>query len=60
MLFKDLESVDPSYHTSLKWMIENSIDDVLELSFAVESDAFGEKIVHDLIPDGRNVEVNDS
>ncbi|CDZ98238.1 E3 ubiquitin-protein ligase/Putative upstream regulatory element binding protein [Phaffia rhodozyma] len=59
MGLQDLEIVDPSYHTSLKWMAENSIEDILELSFAVESDAFGVQQVHDLIPDGRNVPVTD-
>jgi E3 ubiquitin-protein ligase HUWE1 len=59
MGLQDLETVDPSYHTSLKWMAENSIEDILELSFSVETDAFGVQQVHDLIPDGRNVAVTD-
>lgn len=59
MGLQDLETVDPSYHTSLKWMAENSIEDILELSFSVETDAFGVQQIHDLIPDGRNVAVTD-
>jgi len=35
------------------------IEDLVELSFSVESDAFGEQKVHDLIPDGRNIAVTD-
>lgn len=35
------------------------IEDLVELAFSVESDAFGEVKIHDLIPDGRNIPVTD-
>lgn len=35
---KDLEAVDPEYHRSLVWMLENDITDVLELTFSVNYD----------------------
>ncbi|KAI5477219.1 E3 ubiquitin-protein ligase HUWE1 [Pseudohyphozyma bogoriensis] len=54
---RDLESIDPEYHKSLVWMLENDIDGVLELTFSVERDDFGATEIVDLIPDGRNVAV---
>lgn len=36
---------------------ENSIDDVLELTFSTDDERFGETVTIDLKPDGRNIEV---
>jgi E3 ubiquitin-protein ligase HUWE1 len=30
---RDLESVDPEYHKSLQWMLENDITNVIDVSF---------------------------
>ena len=57
--FKDLESVDLEYYNSLVWMLENSIEGVLELTFSVESEEFGVTNVIDLKPNGRNIPVTD-
>jgi HECT-domain (ubiquitin-transferase) len=38
---QDIEAVDPEYHKNLKWMLENDITDVLDLTFTAESDFFG-------------------
>ena len=54
---RDLESIDPEYHKSLVWMLENDIDGVLDLTFSVERDDFGITEIVDLIVDGRNVAV---
>lgn len=54
---RDLESIDPEYHKSLVWMLENDIDGVLDLTFSVERDDFGVADIIDLVPDGRNVVV---
>ena len=54
---RDLESIDPDYHKSLVWMLENDIDDVLDLTFSIERETFGVAEVIDLIPNGRNVPV---
>ncbi|GAA6006127.1 hypothetical protein JCM11491_002040 [Sporobolomyces phaffii] len=54
---KDLESVDPTYYSSLKWMLENDIDGVIELTFSVEREEFGVVETVDLIPNGRNIAV---
>lgn len=54
---RDLESIDPEYHKSLVWMLDNDIDGVLDLTMSVERDDFGVTKIVDLIPDGRNVAV---
>ena len=37
----DIEAVDPNLYTSLKWMLENSITDIIDTTFSVEHDSFG-------------------
>ncbi|KAJ5273410.1 hypothetical protein N7478_008535 [Penicillium angulare] len=54
---KDMETLDLDYYKSLIWMLENDITDIITENFAIETDAFGEKEVIDLIPDGRNIPV---
>lgn len=54
---RDLESIDPEYHKSLVWMLENDIDGILDLTMSVERDDFGVTKIVDIIPDGRNVPV---
>lgn len=55
----DMEAVDPEYHKSLKWIIDNEISDVLDLTFSAEQEEFGQVKVVDLVPDGRNKQVDD-
>lgn len=55
--YRDVESIDPEYYNSLVWMLENDITDVLDLTFSIEAEEFGEMKVIDLLPDGRNVPV---
>ncbi|KAJ5489705.1 hypothetical protein N7539_004595 [Penicillium diatomitis] len=54
---KDMETLDLDYYKSLLWMLENDITDIITENFAIETDAFGEKQVIDLIPNGRNIPV---
>ncbi|KAJ5585549.1 uncharacterized protein N7459_005349 [Penicillium hispanicum] len=54
---KDMETLDLDYYKSLLWMLENDITDIITETFAIETDAFGEKQVIDLIADGRNIPV---
>ncbi|SCV71562.1 BQ2448_3150 [Microbotryum intermedium] len=56
----DLESIDPEYHKSLVWMLENDIDGVIDLTFSIESDDFGVTSVVDLLPNGRNIPVTNA
>lgn len=34
---RDLESIDPEYHKSLQWMLDNDITDVIDVSLSVLS-----------------------
>ncbi|ODQ65142.1 HECT-domain-containing protein [Nadsonia fulvescens var. elongata DSM 6958] len=53
----DMEGVDHDYHRNLNWMLDNDITDILELTFSVEEDQFGELVTLDLKPNGRNIDV---
>eukprot|EP00898_Chlorokybus_atmophyticus_P008084 jgi/Chlat1/8277/Chrsp78S07706 len=62
--YHDIEANDPEYYKNLKWMLENDISNVLELTFSAEADEqekilFGTSQVVDLIPNGRNIAVTD-
>ena len=41
--FADMESIDPDYFKSLKWILQNPINGVLDLTFSAETHDFGEK-----------------
>merc|ERR1712078_21312 len=47
-----IEAVDPDYYKNLKWMLENDITGVLDLSFTAETDYFGKKEMVELKPGG--------
>ncbi len=38
----DLEYLDEEFHQSLQWMKENDITDVLDLTFTVNEEVFGQ------------------
>ncbi|KAK6504659.1 hypothetical protein TWF481_006599 [Arthrobotrys musiformis] len=56
---KDMENLDLEYYKSLQWMLKNTIEDVLLLSFSLDTDDFGVERVLDLIPNGSNIPVTD-
>ena len=56
----DIEAVDPNLFTSLKWMLENSITDIIDTTFSVEHDSFGVLKVHELKKNGRNIPVTEA
>lgn len=55
----DMESIDADFFRSLTWILENSIDGILDLTFSTEDDRFGETVTLDLKPGGRDLEVTD-
>lgn len=57
--YKDLESVDPEYYKSLEWMLENDITDIMDLTFSVDTEEFGETRVIDLKPGGSAIAVTE-
>lgn len=64
--YHDIEAVDPDYYKNLKWMLENDVSEILDLSFSKEADE--EKHIlyektevtdFELIPGGRNIRVTE-
>ncbi|XP_034174941.2 SMAD specific E3 ubiquitin protein ligase [Osmia lignaria lignaria] len=55
----DIEGVDPELHRSLTWMLENSIDGVLDAAFSVEHSSFGMLKNHELKPGGKDIPVTE-
>lgn len=59
VVLQDMEGVDAEVHNSLKWMLENSIDGILDLTFSADDERFGEVLTVDLKSNGRTIEVTD-
>ncbi|CCD23281.1 NEDD4 family E3 ubiquitin-protein ligase NDAI_0B02460 [Naumovozyma dairenensis CBS 421] len=59
VILQDMEGVDADVYNSLNWMLENSIDGVLDLTFSADDERFGEVVTVDLKENGRNIEVTD-
>jgi E3 ubiquitin-protein ligase NEDD4 len=55
----DMESVDADLYRSLLWTSENPIEGVLDVTFSVDEERFGELETIDLKPNGRNIPVTD-
>ncbi|GAB2292986.1 hypothetical protein Dimus_027209 [Dionaea muscipula] len=64
--YHDIEAIDPGYYKNLKWMLENDISDVLDLTFSIDADE--EKLIlyertqvtdYELKPGGRNIKVTE-
>ncbi|KAI9875937.1 MAG: hypothetical protein M1830_007716 [Pleopsidium flavum] len=56
---KDMETLDLDYYKSLVWMLENDITDIITENFSVETEAFGETQIIDLVENGRNIPVTE-
>lgn len=56
---KDMESLDLDYYKSLIWILENDITDVIEETFSLETDDYGEHKVVELIPNGSQIQVTE-
>lgn len=57
--YHDIETQDPEYYKSLKWMLENDCTGILDYTMSAEYDEFGKQTIIDLIPDGRNIPVTE-
>lgn len=57
VVLQDMEGVDAEFYRSLKWILDNDITDILDLTFSAEDERFGEIVEVDLKEDGRNIEV---
>ncbi|GAK65645.1 uncharacterized protein PAN0_009c3863 [Moesziomyces antarcticus] len=58
--YRDLESIDPEYFKSLEWMLNNDITDILDLTFSVDDEEFGETKIIELKLNGANITVTES
>ncbi|KAJ9494794.1 hypothetical protein H2202_009695 [Exophiala xenobiotica] len=54
---QDMEGVDEEYHKNLTWTLDNDITDILDQTFSLEDEQFGETKTIDLKPDGQNIPV---
>lgn len=54
---QDMEGVDEDFHRNLTWMLENDIENVVDLTFSVDDDQFGETKTVDLKPGGSEIAV---
>ncbi|KAJ7366908.1 hypothetical protein DFH08DRAFT_1072314 [Mycena albidolilacea] len=59
MALTDLEAVDADLHRSLNWMLENDITDVLDETFTMTEERFGELVTIELKPAGGDVPVTE-
>ncbi|KAJ7134677.1 hypothetical protein C8R44DRAFT_663336 [Mycena epipterygia] len=59
MALADLEAVDADLHRSLNWMLENDITDVLDETFTITEERFGEHVTIELKPEGGDVPVTE-
>ena len=50
--------MDPEYYKNLRWMLENDINDVLDLTFTEEVDYFGAVEMVELKPGGSSIKVS--
>jgi hypothetical protein len=53
----DMAQVDPQYHSSLMWILENDITDVIENTFTDDHEAFGDTQEVELKPGGASIAV---
>jgi len=54
-----MESVDAEIYRSLTWMLNNDVTDVIENTFSVEDDRFGEVVDVELKPGGKDIDVTE-
>lgn len=45
----DLEYLDEEFHQSLQWMKDNDIEDMLDLTFTVNEEVFGQVSVFEVV-----------
>lgn len=57
VVVEDMEGVDADFYRNLEWMLDNDITDILDLTFSVEDDNFGQKQELELKPGGAEIPV---
>lgn len=59
VVLSDMEGVDAEFYRSLKWILDNDITGILDLTFSAEDERFGEVVEVDLKPGGTEIEVTE-
>eukprot|EP01134_Creolimax_fragrantissima_P001928 CFRG1928T1 len=59
MDFEDIQTVDIEYYRSLRWILDNDITDILDLTFSVTRENFGVIEEVNLKPNGDDIEVTE-
>jgi E3 ubiquitin-protein ligase NEDD4 len=59
VVLQDMEGVDAEFYRSLKWICDNDITDILELTFTAEDERFGEIVEIPLKEGGAEIEVTE-
>lgn len=54
--YLDFEDYDPDYFRTLKWILENDVND-LEMDFSYQHEVFGKKQIWELKQNGKNIAV---
>ncbi|KAK1274353.1 E3 ubiquitin-protein ligase UPL1 [Acorus gramineus] len=64
--YHDIEAVDPDYYKNLKWMLENDVSEIPDLTFSMDADEEKhilyektEVMDYELKPGGRNIRVTE-
>lgn len=57
VVVEDMEGVDAEFYRNLEWTLDNDITDILDLTFSVDDDHFGEVVTVDLKEGGRDIPV---
>ncbi|XP_065839906.1 E3 ubiquitin-protein ligase HECW2-like isoform X2 [Oscarella lobularis] len=56
----DLEALDEQFHSSMTWMMENDVTDVMDdLTFTVDEEVFGQLTTRELKPGGDSIQVTE-
>ena len=55
----DLENIDAERYSVMKWMLENDITDIIEETFSLQEERFGELVTIELKPGGVDVPVTE-
>ncbi|KAL4987592.1 E3 ubiquitin-protein ligase RSP5 [Aspergillus falconensis] len=54
---QDMEGVDEDLHRNLAWTLENDIEGIIDLTFTVDDEKFGERRTIELKPGGEDIPV---
>jgi len=57
IVLQDIEAVDGEYYKSMKFIMDTDDVESLDLVFISESDVYGQKVEHELKPNGKNIKV---